>query len=136
MIDCASASIISIYRIPQLRALSGILYDPSWDTVAPTLWSNVELAALTLGACAITYRPLFNWTFGIKTRPVGFQRPLVDARNHSSPQTRAASESEFGMKMKMQAGDFIHLPLSPSVHSPRIVGTEDGFCRIQDPAEV
>ena len=96
----------------------------------------MELAALTLGACAITYRPLFNWIFGIKTRPVGFQRPLVGAKIQTSPQIRAASESKVGMDIKMQARDFTHLPLPPSVYSPRIVGTEEGFCRMQDPMEV
>ena len=136
MTDCASASVISIYRIPQLRGLSGNLYDPSWDTVAPSLWSDVELAALTLGACAITYRPLFNWVFGIKTRPVGFERPLASARIQSGPQTRVASQSNVGMDIKMQARDSIHLPVPPSIPRPRIMGTEDGFRPIQDLTEV
>ena len=116
LIDCTSASIISIYRIPQLLVLSGNFYDPSWDRVAPSLWSNAELAALTLGACAITYRPLFNSIFGIKTRPVGFQRRLVSAKIQTPPQPRAASESKVGMDLEMQHRDFIDL-LIPTLDS-------------------
>ena len=111
-------------------------YDPSWDVVAPLLLSVVEVSALTLGACAITYRPLFNWIFGIKTRPVGFERPLASARIQSVLQTRAASESNAGMDIKMQTRSSIHLPLPPSIHRPRSMGIEDGFRPIQELTEV
>ena len=58
-----SVCIISIYRIPKLYGLS--LVDASWSNADPTIWSLVEVCVAIACACAIVYRPLFNWVFRI-----------------------------------------------------------------------
>lgn len=116
---------ISIYRIPQLRGLSLDSYDPSWSDVEPSLWSVIEASAITVGACAITYRPLFNWIFRIQ--------PLSASLG---VRTRLASQSNVGGDIKMQVRRVFQAPLSSSsIPSSRIVGTQDGFRRIRDSTE-
>lgn len=56
-----SVCIVSIYRIPKLYGLS--LVDASWSNADTTIWSLVEVSVAIACACAIVYRPLFNWIF-------------------------------------------------------------------------
>ena len=131
-----SATIISIYRIPQLRGLSLNSSDPAWSDVGPSLWSMVEVAAMTLGACAITYRPLFDRVFRSRSPSAAFQvqtRPATVATKQSDTTTRTASQSNGGVDIEMQTRSVFHLPHpSSSLHSSRIVGLGDGFSRIRD----
>ncbi len=60
---------MSIYRIPELQGLS--LADAPWSDADATIWSIVEVCVAIACACAITYRPLFNWVFGLHVQDVG-----------------------------------------------------------------
>lgn len=133
-----SATVVSIYRIPQLRSLSLYSYDPTWSDVEPSLWSIVEVSAGTLGACAITYRPLFNWIFRIQSSPSSPEgkTSLPAATKSSSVNTRTGSGPTVGTSVKMQALSVFHPPASASIHNSRVTETKDGFIRIQDSMEV
>ena len=132
-----SATVVSIYRIPQLRSLSLYSYDPSWLDVEPSLWSIVEVSAGTLGACAITYRPLFNWIFGIQSSPSSPESGTSPATTKSSSvNTRTGSGPTVGTAVEMQALSVFHPPASASIHNSRVPETKNGFIRIQDSMEV
>ncbi len=133
-----SATVVSIYRIPQLRGLSLYSYDPTWSDVEPSLWSIVEVSACTLGACAITYRPLFNWLFRIQSSqsvPEG-KSSQIAATKSSNVNTRTGSGPTFGTTVKMQALNVLHPSALSSIHTSRVVKTDDGFVRIQDSMDV
>ncbi|KAM0799823.1 hypothetical protein BDR22DRAFT_890101 [Usnea florida] len=125
-------TVISIYRIPQLRGLSLYSYDPTWSDVGPSLWSIVEGSSAVLGASAITYRPLFNWIFrrhSSTPEPMGGTSPSrLVARKGSGPIP--------GTILKMQALDSLPPSVPRSIHSSRTPAREDGFYRIQDPVDV
>ena len=127
-----SATVISIYRIPQLRGLSLSSYDPTWSDVEPALWSVVEVSTAMLGASAITYRPLFNWVFRIQSstpEPTGGAAPLrAAARNESGPSPSTDT--------KMQDLNSFNPTVPPSIRSSRMPVTEDGFYRMQDSIDV
>lgn len=113
-------------------------YDPSWSNVEPIRWSIVEIVAATLGACAITYRPLFNWVFRIQSSEPGRKSklPQADVTKSSSVSTRTASVSKIGTNIKMQALDVIHPPFPASPHNTQMPNPEDGLIRIRDSTEV
>ena len=133
-----SATVVSIYRIPQLRGLSLYSYDPTWSDVEPSLWSIVEVSAGTLGACAITYRPLFNWVFRIQSSPSvpEGKTSLLAATKSSSVNTRTGSGPIPGTPVKMQALNVFHPSALPSIHTSRVTKMDDGFVRIQDSLDV
>ena len=136
MADCiSSATIISIYRIPQLRWLSLDSYDPTWSDVGASLWSFAEISAIAVGASAITYRPLFNWLFKIQppSAASGIRTTRAGATKQSGTNPGIASHSNDGGDIKMQVRKVFQSPLSSlSTHDSRIVETEDGFRRIRD----
>ena len=103
------------------------------------LWTTVEVSALITGACAITYRPLFNWIFQIQppSAAFGVRTTSASAINEAGTNTGIASHSDVGGDIKMQVRGVFQSPLSSSpIHSSRIVGTEDGFHRMRDSTEV
>lgn len=122
-------TIVSIYRIPQLRDMESFKYDPSWSIVKPGIWSVVELAAATLGACAITYRALFHWVFRIQTSPSWPQRKptLADATTSYHLNTRANLATNIGHDIKTQALNVFHPSVPEQSHSSRTTRTEGGF---------
>lgn len=133
------ATVVSIYRIPQLRGLSLYSYDPTWADVEPSLWSVVEVSAAMLGASAITYRPLFNWIFrkpSSSPEPEGRASPRTGATKSSIGNIRTGSRSKTGSDIKMQALNVFHPSVPQSIHSSRISGKGDGFCRIQDSIDI
>lgn len=133
-----SATVVSIYRIPQLRGLSLYSYDPTWSDVEPSLWSIVEVSAGTLGACAITYRPLFNWLFRIQASqsvPEG-KSSLTAATKSSNVNIRTGSGPTLGTTVKMQALTVLHPSALSSIHTSRVAKTDDGFVRIHDSTDV
>ena len=124
-----SATVISIYRIPQLRGLSLSSYDPTWSDVEPALWSVVEVSTAMLGASAITYRPLFNWVFRIQSSTPEPIVPLrAAARNESGPSPSTDT--------KMQDLNSFKPTVPPSIRSSRMPAREDGFYRMQDSIDV
>ena len=46
------------------------LADAPWSDADATIWSTVEVCVAIACACAITYRPLFNWVFGLHVSAV------------------------------------------------------------------
>lgn len=96
------------------------------------------MAAATLGACAITYRPLFNWVFRIQPSPSWAQRKptLADAATSSHVNTRPKPVTHIGQSTKIQALNVFHPSVPASSHGSRTTKTEDGFRRIQDSTEV
>lgn len=127
-------TVVSIYRIPQLRRLSLYSYDPTWIDFEPELWSIVEISAAMLGGSAITYRPLINWIFRIQASSSGPEgnSPRAGLTKSSNGSTRT------GMRPNVRT-DFEMLPLNvfqpsvpPSIYSTREHGKGDGFCRIDD----
>lgn len=133
-----SATVISIYRIPQLHGLSLNSYDPTWTDVEPSLWSIVEVSAATLGACSITYRPLFNWVFRIQSSTSGSEGkpPLAGAARSLTANPLIGSDPNIGIGIKMQARNAFHPPVPASAHGHRRSGTGDGFYRIEESTEV
>ena len=69
MAAVVSVCIVSVYRIPKLHGLS--LADAPWSDADATIWSIVEVCVAIACACAITYRPLFNWLFGLHVSAAG-----------------------------------------------------------------
>ena len=134
-----SATIISIYRIPQLRGLSRKSHDPTWSEVGSSIWGIVEISAITLGACAITYRPLITWIFNIQPPLAAFtvRAKLVRAIKQIGTNGRTAPPSDVDSDTSLQACGNLQSPLSSlPLHSSRIVGTDDGFRRIRDSTDV
>ena len=135
-----STTIVSIYRLPQLHSIHSYRYDPSWSIIEPAIWSLVEIGAATLAACAITFRPLFNWVFRIRQSSAsgGFRREInrIGATRSSHVSTRTRLVTDIGPNIKMQALNVIHSSAPTSSQVPRATRTEDGFRRLQEPTEV
>ena len=65
------------------------LADAPWSDADATVWSTVEVCVAIACACAITYRPLFNWVFGLHVSAVASgpsdQSPKPSRANISYP---------------------------------------------------
>ena len=133
-----SSTIISIYRIPQLRGLSLDSYDPAWTDVESSIWSIVEVSSATLGACAITYRPLFNWLFRTQSSPSAPEDKMspTAATKSSGVKISTGSGPTLGTTVKMQALNVFDPSTLPSIHTSRVAKIDDGFVRIQDSVDV
>ena len=133
-----SATVVSIYRIPQLRGLSLYSYDPTWSDVEPSLWSIVEVSAGTLGACAITYRPLFNWIFRIQSSPSvpEGKTSLAAVTKSSGVNIRTGSGSTVGTNVKAQSIYVFNDLALTYIYTSRVAKMDDGFVQIQDSTEV
>lgn len=98
----------------------------------------VEIAGATLGACAITYRPLFNWVFRTQSSPSGPERkPTLAGRlKLSRVNTRTGLVANIGTNIKMQTLNVFHPSLPAPFHRSPMSKTEDGFRRILESTEV
>lgn len=98
----------------------------------------VEIAGALLGACAITYRPLFNWIFRIQSSPYWPERKIKLASRPKSSRvnTRTGLVANLGTNIKMETPNVFHPSLPAPCHSSPIPKTEGGFRRIPESTEV
>ena len=108
-----------------MHGLSVASYDLPWGDVGPSVWSNVEISIAILGACAITYRPLFswiyqNWILKIKSsvsraegRASGVASIKVPVDN-----TEKDVKSESRTHITMHSPSASHSSVPPSIYSP------------------
>lgn len=144
MSSAKSVTVISLYRILQLRGLSLYSYDPTWTGVKPTIWSVFEISLAMLGACAITYRPLFRWIFRnwiLKIQPF-FSRPAgkIPRRRFIKSSIGNAGigvRSNEPTVTEMHSLSAFHPSVPLSIYSPpRRFGKENAFCRIDESRDI
>lgn len=132
-----SVTVVSTYRITQLRGLSLYSSDPTWNDVEANIWTIVEVSAAMLGACAITYRPLFNWFFrdlifktkSSSTRPEE-RKPNLGIAKMSVGHTRTGFGSNNRDDTKIKALNVPRPSVPLSIYNSRKPGRGDGYRQI------
>ncbi|CAF9905470.1 MAG: hypothetical protein ALECFALPRED_000631 [Alectoria fallacina] len=130
-------TVVSTYRITQLRGLSLYSSDPTWNDVEANIWTIVEVSAAMLGACAITYRPLFNWFFrdlifktkSSSTRPEE-RKPNLGIAKMSVGHTRTGFGSNNRDDTKIKALNVPRPSVPLSIYNSRKPGRGDGYRQI------
>ena len=123
-----------------MRNLSPYSHDPGWADVGPTMWSAVEISVAILGACAITYRPLFrwilkNWILKIQSSSSRLVGKLSRAGFNKSSVGKSGSEVTLnvGAGAKMHTLGVPQPSVPPSIYRPpQRSGRMDRFSQIDE----
>ena len=130
-----SVTVISSYRISKLHGLSLYSDDPTWNDDAPNLWSIVEISAAILGACTITYRPLFDrmWkprSSSSRRRPQSsMSSPDLIESSVEDTKTEAGPSVQGDIKVHSLGASLPSLPL-PTYNPCRESGIWGDYCRL------
>ena len=114
--------------------------DPGWSDCGASIWNMIEISVAIVCASAITYRPLFNWIFRIRSLTSNSRRRKSrpsDAAFQRAGSVFAGFKSIKGSDIGMQPLADSHQPNLSTVHSKsRGLESGDVFFRIDDGIDV